>query len=100
MAKHNYIVRRHVRYGADVPMRFRLVGQFEWQHAGLINLSQGGVSFLSALELSKGQYIEIEFDTVDRLGRNHKRRLLGRVCWRRGTRYGLEFVNSDRRSKL
>ena len=92
--------RKDTRYRTNLKANFRPVGKFTWIATKILNLSKGGVMLESPNhELTKGLEIEIEFTTVDREGKTNRRRLKGKIAWKKGYRYGVEFKASPSKAK-
>lgn len=94
-----YFVRKHVRFRVNIHAHFRVAGTFAWQFASLLNLSKGGLCLVTGMTLNPGQFVELEFNTVDRTGGASTRKLLAEVRWKSGTRFGLKFANEKRKTK-
>lgn len=95
-----HFVRKYPRYDVDLSVLFRLIGQFEWQSAMLMNLSKGGLCMVSPQKIGAGQFVELEFHSNDKTGAPNKRRFVAKVCWVRGNYYGLEFSSNGRRGTM
>ncbi|HVK61854.1 MAG TPA: PilZ domain-containing protein [Bdellovibrionales bacterium] len=90
--------RKHFRHKTQIDAMVRVRGNFTWIRSKVHNLSRGGILLQAATEnvLVAGDSVEVEFTTVDGLGRTNQRRFNGKVAWRRGTRYGIEFQKKSK----
>lgn len=96
----SHAARKDTRYRTNLKANFRPVGRFTWIATKILNLSKGGVMLESPKhELPKGLEIEIEFTTVDRDGKTNRRRLRGKIAWKKGYRYGVEFTAQAQKAK-
>lgn len=85
--------RKHFRHRTALSAMVRVRGSFTWLKALVHNLSKGGILVECESEkiLAVGDQVEIEFKTTDKFGRTNQRRFNGKIVWRRGVRYGVEF---------
>lgn len=90
---------RAQRYQTEkLPVSIRLVGTFSWSRGVLLNLSAGGAQIFSQSKYSPDAAVEIEFTTISAAGKTTKSRLIAKVVWFSGNRYGVQFKKKIRRS--
>ena len=86
--------RRFIRHTADVPIEVRTVRGREARRQPAINISEGGLSFVSEEDIPVGTTIEIRIAEVDPPFEAH-----ARVVWTRteddGHCIGVQFLDAD-----
>lgn len=88
-----YQLRKHSRHQTQaLPVTMRPAGTFVWTRGTVMNLSQGGLQLQTTAKFEVGIKIEIEFSTVDRVGRRNRRKMIAMIKWKKAQRYGCEFV--------
>jgi Tfp pilus assembly protein PilZ len=75
-----------------------MTGTFAWAKGVLLNLSAGGAQVYTQAKFASGSEVEIEFITVNTLGKSTKSRLIAKIVWYSGFRYGLQFRKKIKRS--
>ena len=84
--------RKSPRFRVELAGRFRRAGTFQWTDVVVVNLSKTGLCFQTRSELIGEDLIELEIDTRDAADKPHQRRVVGKIQWRRGQRYGVRFI--------
>ena len=83
---------RSTRFQTEkLPVTLRILGSFAWSKGVLLNLSAGGAQIYSQAKFASDTDVEIEFTTINTVGKTTKSRMIARVVWYSGYRYGLQF---------
>jgi hypothetical protein len=89
---------RSTRFQTErLSVAIRLTGTFAWSRGVLLNLSSGGAQIYSQAKFAPGAEIEIEFVTVGTEGKSLKTRMVAKVVWYSGFRYGVQFRKKIKR---
>ncbi len=80
-----------------LPVTVRLTGTFAWSRGVLLNLSSGGAQVYTQSKFAADSEIEIEFTTVNTEGKSTKSRMIAKVVWYSGFRYGVQFRKKIKR---